>query len=101
SSQGFFKLDKEAKLKGNLIKLNCDEPTEPGEEPEKKPDPKSFRVHLHDDFHKPYANKKYRLLVDGKEMDGETDGDGLVEQDVSPEAASADLTLWLDKPDQD
>ncbi|MFT3765203.1 MAG: type VI secretion system tip protein TssI/VgrG [Minicystis sp.] len=101
ASQAFLKLDKEAKLKGQLIKLNCDEQGDIGAEPEKKPEPKTFRVKLHDDFHKPYANKKYRLLVEGKEIDGQTDGDGLVEEDVSPEAASADLTLWLGEPGQD
>jgi type VI secretion system secreted protein VgrG len=101
SSQGLLKLDQEAKLKGKLVKLNCDDEKEPDEDDEKKPEPKSFRINLHDNFHKPYASKKYKLLVEGKELEGETDGDGLVEQDVSPEAASADLTLWLDKPGQD
>lgn len=101
ASQSSLRLDKEAKLRGNKVLLNCDEPEELDEEGNKKPKPKSFRVLLHDDFHKPYANKKYKLLVEGKVLEGETDGDGQVEQDVAPEAASADLTLWLEEPEKD
>lgn len=101
SSEASLRLDKDAKLRGTKVLLNCDEPEELDEEGNKKPKPKSFRVQVHDDFLKPYAGKKYTLFVEGKVLEGTTDGDGTVEQDVSPEAASADLTLWLGEPEKE
>jgi hypothetical protein len=42
---------------------------------------------------KPRANESYRLVVDGKEYSGTTDGDGWVEVAIPPTAQSGELTV--------
>jgi hypothetical protein len=54
-----------------------------------------------DVFEKPYARKKYKLVVDGTPYEGETTEDGMVEQDLPPTAESGQLTVWINKPDEE
>ncbi|HUI53524.1 MAG TPA: peptidoglycan-binding protein [Bryobacteraceae bacterium] len=51
-----------------------------------------FRVRLTKDF-QPRANIPYTLVVDGQSIDGTTDGDGLVDQPISPGAREGKLVL--------
>jgi len=98
TDQAFLKLEENASLNGKLVKLNCDtvDEAEGDERPEEKP--KSFRLKVADDYEKPYAGKKYTLLVDGTPYEGETGADGLVEQDLPPTAESGELVVWLEEP---
>ncbi len=54
-----------------------------------------FEVTLHDPDGKPYAQAKYRLLLDGTEYKGETDGDGTIklEKLILPSGAVGSLEL--------
>jgi hypothetical protein len=55
---------------------------------------KSFNLTLSDPNQKPYANKKYTLLVDGDVTTGTTDGGGAIAASISPTATLAHVTLW-------
>ncbi|WP_438023562.1 type VI secretion system tip protein TssI/VgrG [Sorangium sp. So ce233] len=99
--QSFLKLDEDASLQGKLVKLNCDA-VDDGEEPEQEKEPlKSFRVRVADVYEKPYARKKYRLMVDGVKYEGQTTDDGMVEQDLPPTAETGELVVWIKEPDKE
>jgi len=51
-----------------------------------------LRVRLMKDF-QPRSNVSYTLVVDGKTIDGTTDGDGMVDQPISPGAQEGKLLL--------
>lgn len=57
------------------------------------------RLHLKDHEGRAHANRRYRLVVDGNTLGGETDGDGLVEQRIPPGAREGKLSLWLSERD--
>ncbi len=46
---------------------------------------------LRDD--KPRADEKYQLIIDGRVLEGSTDGDGWIEQAISPNAQTGTLRL--------
>ncbi|WP_437816519.1 type VI secretion system tip protein TssI/VgrG [Sorangium sp. So ce1078] len=99
--QSFLKLDEDASLQGKLVKLNCDA-VDDGEEPEQEKEPlKSFRVRVADVYEKPYARKKYRLMVEGVKYEGQTTDDGMVEQDLPPTAETGELVVWIKEPDKE
>ena len=54
-----------------------------------------LRVILCDDNKKPLANKRYILDADGMERKGQTNADGLVEQQIPASLDLADLLVWL------
>jgi hypothetical protein len=54
------------------------------------------RVVLKDGKGKAFADKKYILSAGGQEIEGQTGGDGLVDQQVDADLGEADLTLFLD-----
>jgi type VI secretion system secreted protein VgrG len=56
---------------------------------------KPFVMTLCDASFTPYANLPYDLTVGGQQFQGTTDGQGVVTQQVSPTATTAELTLWL------
>lgn len=99
--QAFLKLDEDASLQGKLVKLNCDKVEDAERDEEAGPPPKAFRVRVADVFEKPYARKKYKLVVDGTPYEGETTEDGMVEQDLPPTAETGHLTVWINKPDEE
>jgi hypothetical protein len=58
----------------------------------RKATPDRLRIRLLRDF-QPRANEPYTLVVDGKTINGTTDGDGMVDQPLSPGAQQAKLIL--------
>ena len=99
--ESFLKLDQDASLQGKLVKLNCDAVDDGEEIEEEKDPPKAFRVRVADVYEKPYARKKYRLVVDGVTYEGETSDDGMVEEDLPPTAESGELVVWIKKADEE
>jgi type VI secretion system secreted protein VgrG len=95
SSEASLVLDKDAKLKGTQVKLNCDEekPTDrKGEEAPIEKEP--FKLKLSDAEYGVYANKKYHLLVDGATYEGTTDGEGVLEKQLPKDAKALTIVLW-------
>ena len=91
-------LGENADVRGKLVRLNCndDKPTSKDGEPvieETKP----VHVKLADAEFKPYAGKRYQLLVEGRKYEGTTGGDGLVEQQVPKAATSAVVEVWIEE----
>jgi type VI secretion system secreted protein VgrG len=89
-------LDKDVRMKGERVKMNCDDeqPTESLEEmaePKKKP----LKLKLSDAEYTAYGNRKYQLLVDGDIYEGTTTADGVVDKEVPEEAGSLQLVAWL------
>jgi type VI secretion system secreted protein VgrG len=99
--ESFLKLDQDASLQGKLVKLNCDTVDDGEDIEEEEEPPKAFRVRVADVYEKPYARKKYRLVVDGVTYEGETSDDGMVEEDLPPTAESGELVVWIKKPDEE
>ncbi|WP_437338434.1 type VI secretion system tip protein TssI/VgrG [Sorangium sp. So ce394] len=89
-------LDDHAAVKGKTVRLNCDERIEPPEDPDDPANPKTKKLELKltDYDLAPYAGKKFRLIVADRTIEGTTDGDGAVREDVPEGAETADLTLW-------
>jgi Putative peptidoglycan binding domain len=54
-----------------------------------------LRVRIQDDQNKPFTNKKYHLSIDGVLTKGQTDGDGMIVQKISPAATKGDLLVWI------
>src|SRR6266545_6361267 len=50
------------------------------------------RIRLQDENNQPFANKNFRLEVEGQLKEGVTGGDGLIEQEVAQNARSGELT---------
>ena len=95
SSDASLVLDKDAKLKGTQVKLNCDDekPTDPkGNEVQVEKVP--FKLKLSDAEYGVYANKKYHLSVDGATYEGTTDSGGVLEKQVPKDAKSLTIVLW-------
>jgi len=57
--------------------------------------PAIFRLQLFD-HETPRANQQYVLVVDGTVLQGATDGDGVLEQKISPAARKGELTIGPD-----
>lgn len=55
-----------------------------------------LRLVLKDHKGKPFGDKKYELKIDDKKFDGNTDGQGFVEQEVPADATSGKLTLFTE-----
>jgi type VI secretion system secreted protein VgrG len=98
SKGGSVELDSEAAhVDGPLVKLNCGAGKAPEiEDEEEKPKTKRFRWRCLDADQEPYKNKYYSLMTQGFKTRGNTDGDGVVEEEVPEEAFSAVLTLWTE-----
>jgi type VI secretion system secreted protein VgrG len=97
-----LKLDKDAKLKGGHVMLNCDgeDPPRGVDQKNKKKDPlpekPMLRLVLKDALGKPYAGKKFTLTVDGAQVaEGTSAEDGLIEQEVSAGAQAGQVELEL------
>lgn len=59
-----------------------------------------LRLKVRDEADQPLAGKPYRLRAGTAEIEGTTDGDGLVEQPIPADAESGELTVWLDGQDR-
>jgi len=55
--------------------------------------PAMLRLQLLDGKHKPRSNLPYRLIVDGKITTGSTDDDGMIVQDIPPDAQKGTLDV--------
>ncbi len=55
-----------------------------------------LRLVLKDQQGQPLDNKPYRLVVDGRRYDGKTDGNGLVEHKISPDASEGEIEIRYD-----
>lgn len=60
-----------------------------------KRDAVHFRMRLQDRWGGPLASCRYRLEVRGQAFEGETDGDGRLEERVPEDATRGLLTVWL------
>lgn len=52
-----------------------------------------MRVIVHGEDDQPLANKPYKLTVDGKEIEGQSGGDGMVEAPILPTTREAKLVI--------
>lgn len=96
SSEASLVLDKEAKLKGKQVKLNCDDEQPSGKDADKLVvEKKPFKLKLSDAEYGVYAGKTYHLLVDGATYEGTTDGDGVVEKQIPKDTKSVTVLLWV------
>ncbi|MGB2985767.1 MAG: peptidoglycan-binding protein [Phycisphaerae bacterium] len=55
--------------------------------------PEVLRVRFEDEEKKPYVSKAYVIEIDGEAREGYTNGDGLLEQPISPDAKTAKITF--------
>ena len=55
--------------------------------------PEIFKLQLLDENNKPRSGVRYKLIVDGKELTGTTDGSGRLQQPISPKAQTAELLI--------
>jgi type VI secretion system secreted protein VgrG len=95
SSNASLVLDERAKLKGEMVLLNCDEekPTNPTED-DKPVETKPFKMKFSDFEYGTYANKAFHMLVDGATYKGTTDGDGMLEKQIPKDAKTLTIVVW-------
>jgi len=55
-----------------------------------------LRLALKDKKWKPLTGKKYKLILGDQTLEGNTDGDGVLEEPIAADAEQADLTVWPD-----
>ena len=96
SENASLELAAKADLNGKEVNINCgggsaQKKSEEGQEAKTK----TLKKQLHDADMKPFANKRYRLVVSGLRLEGTTDGSGLVKEEVPEDARLGHLTLWL------
>ena len=60
----------------------------------RKQPPVKLRLCLKDDLHEPYKVTKYHLRVGSDEWDGNTDGAGMVEQEIPADATEGEITIY-------
>ena len=81
SESAFLGLGKVAKLKGELVKLNCDD--DPVDELDPPEEPTLTVIQLNDEDGKPIPNQRFVLVLpDGSEKTGTLDEEGKAEIDV-------------------
>lgn len=96
AKKGALELDDNASLRGEKVKLNCDDrsPTASGGSSLIEMVP--FSCKLSDYALAAYAGKTYHLLVEGLKFEGKTDGDGTVKEKIPKDAKQVVLKLWID-----
>lgn len=57
--------------------------------------PTMLRICLQDQEHRPYANIRYRLTVDGKVKEGRAGSDGMVTEPIEPDSSDGQLDVWF------
>ncbi len=63
----------------------------------KQTDPTMLRLVLKDHKDQPLSSKKYKLVVAGDEKEGYLPGNGLLEQPIPGNAATGEITVWLNE----
>ena len=97
SSDASVELGKNADVRGKLVRLNCDDRNPDAQATSAAPEEtKSFSFKVSDDAFKPYAGKRYQLVVGGQKFAGTVAGDGTIRETVPKDATSADVTVWVD-----
>jgi len=96
TESGAVEVDTEFKVKADAIKLGYDptKPTQASDSADVKT--KSFTCKFSDYFLNPYAGKTYHLMVEGLRLEGQTDGEGTVKQDIPDQARQVVVKLWID-----
>jgi type VI secretion system secreted protein VgrG len=95
SSGASVSLDSKASVEASSISLGPGAPDASAtNNPSLTTQTKSFTLTLTDPTQQPYANKTYKLLVDGAVTSGVTDGNGTLTTSVAPTATLGHLTLW-------
>jgi type VI secretion system secreted protein VgrG len=98
SAKASLELGQDASLRGELVKLNCDDAEpDPSAGDVEKEETKPLDVKLTDENLKPYAGKTYHLVVDGKKLEGKTGGDGRVTATVPKTAKTVEVELWIEE----
>jgi type VI secretion system secreted protein VgrG len=95
SEDGAIEMDKEVRLRGKTLKLNCSTDSPEVQEQGDELKTKKLALVLTDFDLAPYAGKKYLVVAGGKRVEGETDGSGKLEVDVPEDALVAEVTLWV------
>ncbi|MGN6368592.1 MAG: peptidoglycan-binding protein [Phycisphaerae bacterium] len=72
-----------------------DRPTDARHKFKRKNTPAKLRLRCLDPAHHPHRNCPYTLTIDGQTFTGHTDSNGLLSQNIPPNAASATLDLQL------
>ena len=60
-------------------------------------EPTALRIMLEDEEGEPLANMEYSLVIGEQTFEGTTDGDGLLEEEISADASEGELTVTLDE----
>ena len=98
ASGATLRLDAEAKLLSSAIKLQSGSERPPGDSADATSQTRPLVVRAMDAAHRALANRKYELRVQGKTLQGTTDGDGVATVDVPRDARLARFTVWPDDP---
>jgi type VI secretion system secreted protein VgrG len=98
TESGAVEVDKEFKVQADKIKLGYD-PSKPADDSQDATlETKPIELKLSDWFLDPYAGKTYHVLLDdGRRLEGETDGEGTLKEDVPKTAEQLLVRLWLDE----
>lgn len=73
-----------------------DKPTDKKHKFRRKGTPALFRLQVFD-HEKPRANQSYTLIIDGTIYDGKTNGEGVLQHHIAPDARSGELTIGEDR----
>lgn len=97
SEKASLVLEKEARLDGTQVKLNC-KGIEADTQGVSSAAVVTQKLHLvfSDSEGKAYANKDYVLIADGRMFEGTTKSDGSLEEEIPDEATEADILLFLE-----
>ena len=96
AEKGQILLDKEARINGETVKLNCDDEEKPPVAEDGSPvELVPFRTKLTDHSFEPYAQKTYHLVADGLRYEGKTTAEGLVDKPIPKGAKAIEITVWV------
>ncbi|APR77324.1 VgrG protein [Minicystis rosea] len=96
AKDAWLKLDKDGAIRGEKIKLNCDDTTMlDGAQAASPGETVPFKLKTSDPDFKPYVGKKFQVLADGLTFEGTTDGDGLVSATIPKAAKTVTVMVWV------
>lgn len=89
-------LNKEAKIDGTTIKLNCNDEKPLGPDGEELAIERiPLRIKLTDPTYGSLASKRFHLLVDGTRYEGTTDAEGMLDKAIPKGAKSVTAIVWI------
>ena len=96
AKDAWVSLDKNVRMKGDLIKLNCDEERPSDLDDEAAPtEKKRLKLKLSDATFTAYGDRKYQIVVDGATYEGTTSAEGIVDKEIPKDAKSVQLVVWI------